>query len=460
MNYTFLKDIIGSPWQIDVQTLNGLFPILRGMVSGLHIEKSEEPQNHLSYRIPVGTVSYGSQSAGGKEDSGETASGDPENKVIHALPIRSVLTKHDQECGPRGTRTLAARLLTAEADPNVIGHVLIVESGGGQSIAVPELTEAMQTCTKPIVAWIDGLAASAAYYISCYASQIIASRETDVIGCIGTMLVWEGRKTKSGENAQGDIQVTIFADGSQEKNQEYQQAINDFNFTPAKERLLNPLNVKFQADVKARRPGVTSDQLTGRTYLAGEVVGSLIDSIGNLDYALQKVTSLAALTKGSSPSHNQSSHINIPMAKQFLHLNRVLQIEVLEGSEEGVFLNQEQLEAIDNALLANQQLVTERDAALQQRDAASSELDNLQETLASLQASSEKVFDPLNAIDPSIAAAETPEAKASAIRSLLSARPATAPVQAIGLPTDQSVDQTDWETIDNLPHNKHVDQQL
>jgi len=55
------------------------------------------------------------------------------------------------------------------------------------------MTDAIQKCTKPIIVWIDGMAASAAYYIACYCDRIISSRDMDCVGSIGTMAVYEGR---------------------------------------------------------------------------------------------------------------------------------------------------------------------------------------------------------------------------------------------------------------------------
>jgi len=49
------------------------------------------------------------------------------------------MLKHDMLCGPAGTRTLGNRLVDADADPNVIGHLLIFETGGGTANSVPRL---------------------------------------------------------------------------------------------------------------------------------------------------------------------------------------------------------------------------------------------------------------------------------------------------------------------------------
>ena len=78
--------------------------------------------------------------------------------------------------------------------------------------------------------------------------------------------------------------------------------------------------------------------------------------------------------------------------KQFSHLNNVLAVQVLEATDEGVFLNQEQLQSVEDRLELNQQLSVERDQALQlSADAIATD-----ETSRALLASA---YEPFNAID-------------------------------------------------------------
>lgn len=140
----------------------------------------------------------------------------------------------------------------------------------------------------------------------------------------------------------------------------------------------------------------------------------------------------------------------VEMKKQFIHLNTALSVEALESTNEGVFLNEGQLQQLEERLEANQQLVSERDSAFLERDTATTNLGTAQASLAS-------AFDPFNAIDPAIATAATPEAKVAAVRALLAARPAAAPVQALEQQDEIATDEVDWEAINNLEHNKQVD---
>lgn len=138
------------------------------------------------------------------------------------------------------------------------------------------------------------------------------------------------------------------------------------------------------------------------------------------------------------------------MKKQFLNVNKVLNIEKLESSDEGVFLNQQQLESIEDRLSQDQQILTERDAANSARDAALSDRDAARTDLSN-------AFNPFDAIDPVVASASTPEAKAQAIRTLLAKKPSVQPAGNQDK-SDPVSDEVQWDVINNLPHNKHVDQ--
>lgn len=142
----------------------------------------------------------------------------------------------------------------------------------------------------------------------------------------------------------------------------------------------------------------------------------------------------------------------VEMEKQFLNVNRVLNVDNLEASEEGVFLNEEQLEIIDGQIAQIATLegdvATEKQnviTAQRERDTARTDLTN--------------AISSFDAIDPTIKEAETTEAKVQAIRTLLAAKPGAAPAGNLDKkdPVNSGVD---WEAIDNLPHNREADKNL
>ena len=140
--------------------------------------------------------------------------------------------------------------------------------------------------------------------------------------------------------------------------------------------------------------------------------------------------------------------------KQFAKLNAVLGLDALESVDEAVSMNEEQLELVERALLQNDQAIADaRTEAETQRDDANASLATAQTSLANAVAA----FDE---IDPTIATAESPEAKAEAVRTLLAAKPG---VKIEGIldtndPAGKTSTETDWEAINNLPHNKEVDE--
>jgi protease-4 len=242
-----------------------------------------------------------------------------------------------------GTRTMAANLLAADRQAKVCGHILLIESGGGQVAAVPELTDAIRQLTKPIVAYVDGCMCSAAMYAGSYCQKIIASRDADSIGCIGTMIQLSGFP-KFNKESEGFTSVRIYADRSTEKNDDYEAALTG-DFKLVKERILNPHNEQFIADIRANRPNVKDEHLKGRTFRASEVVGTLIDSVGAFETAVQTVVEL-------SQSANQTKIINNMSKPKLTALLTVLAVTELAIEDGQTSLNGQQLEAIENALAA------------------------------------------------------------------------------------------------------------
>jgi len=151
-----------------------------------------------------------------------------------------------------------------------------------------------------------------------------------------------------------------------------------------------------------------------------------------------------------NPKQNVTPKNNPEMKTQFLNVNKLLTVDSLESTADGVFLNETQLEAIENRLALDQQIIEERDTANTARDVAIAERDTANTNLLN-------AMDPFNAIDATIASAETPEAKVLAIRALLSKKPATQPAGNMSK-SDPASDGVEWDVINNLEHNKHVDQ--
>jgi signal peptide peptidase SppA len=108
------------------------------------------------------------------------------------IPIAGPMTKGDSKFG--GTSTVRTRhaLRQAARDPEVSSIVLQVYSPGGHVDGVQDLADDVWRVrhTKPVVAHIEDLGASAAYWVASQAGRISANATAE-IGSIGTMAVLE-----------------------------------------------------------------------------------------------------------------------------------------------------------------------------------------------------------------------------------------------------------------------------
>lgn len=121
------------------------------------------------------------------------------------------------------------------------------------------------------------------------------------------------------------------------------------------------------------------------------------------------------------------------MKKQFALINKALKVEKLESTDEqGVFLNEEQLQSIETDL---GRIATAENA----RTTAETSLSNA--TTA------------LDALHPDVAAAADLTAKVEAIKTLLAKKPGSKPAGNKSEKDPETKDDgVDWETLNNLPH--------
>ena len=109
--------------------------------------------------------------------------------------VTGPLTKHfsfwSLWFGGTSTRMIQSALRTALADEEVERIVLEVDSPGGEVDGIAELSDAVFAARKekPIWAVVDGVGASAAYWIASQATQIFMNNRTDAVGSIGVRAV-------------------------------------------------------------------------------------------------------------------------------------------------------------------------------------------------------------------------------------------------------------------------------
>lgn len=220
---------------------------------------------------------------------------DPDGSIIPMTRITGTIQKVGM-CGP-GTRAWGEKLQLNDSKPNVKGHLLYIDSPGGAVDGTPEFGSVIAGLQKPVVSYVDGMAASAAYWIASQSKYIIANvNNITEVGSIGTlcMLMNQGEWLKK-----EGIKVEIMrAERSKDKAR-----LNSFEDWPeeemkARQDYLNEINELFIASVnRGRGPRLQAgaeDIFTGKMYKKEKALElGMIDKIGTLADAIAAVRNIA-----------------------------------------------------------------------------------------------------------------------------------------------------------------------
>ena len=231
-------------------------------------------------------------------DSAKQGGDDGKKNMVAVIPLRGTMIKYGTMCS-YGADEIAAAIDEAAANKKVIGIVLDIDSGGGAVDAVAPLVDAIRrakAARKPVVACCD-LCASAAYWTACECNEIMAANSiSSEFGSIGVMMSFPDY-AKYYEK-EGIKVHTIYSNLSTYKNAPF-EAAKKGEYDSIKAEELDPLARKFQANVRAKRAGKLNEEiegiLSGKVFYAEDALKhGLIDSIGTLDRAVDRVRELAA----------------------------------------------------------------------------------------------------------------------------------------------------------------------
>lgn len=176
--------IMRHPWAILDEYLSTIVEVIERRAEGFRLS-AEEIAAIKGERLPNGALEFVSLNEGGEIEarSSTTAgsSGQGSNSVVAVISVAGVIAQHasqvDNISGPGGTSTerVAQSLRTALSDQAVRAIVLNVNSPGGQVYGVQALADEIYKARgkKPIVAQVNSLAASAAYWIASSTDEIV-----------------------------------------------------------------------------------------------------------------------------------------------------------------------------------------------------------------------------------------------------------------------------------------------
>lgn len=196
-------------------------------------------------------------------------------------------SKIEKMCGACSTEDVAANLELAYSDPSVKGVFLNVDSPGGTVAGVPELGDMVAELnqSKPVMAYADGLMASAAYWLAAGASEIVSSASAEV-GSIGVYMPWVDQ-TAAYEKAGYKVEI-IKNDGADLKGAGYPGTkLTDSQRADMQEQV-NQIGKMFRNHVEKHRGKLSDNSFRGQTFMGAEAINAgLVDSLTPMGRAMQ-----------------------------------------------------------------------------------------------------------------------------------------------------------------------------
>ncbi|NHM19655.1 S49 family peptidase [Tritonibacter mobilis] len=274
----------------------------------LHPDKADLILHVLQGRIgiePLQTVTPETNRFVGtyRRDNGGVGSMRVENGVA-ILPIVGSLVNRGAWIGASSGLVsyegIAAQLREAEADPDVRAVLLDIDSPGGEAtgmFAAAKLVSAVNK-TKPVVAFVNDVAASAAYGIASAASKIIVS-PTSMVGSIGVVLTHLDR---SAELEDRGVKPTLIHAGAHKVDGHPFGPLSDAVRADLQAEVLKIYDQFVGLVAEGRTGRISADAIRAteaRTYLGADAIAQgLADRMASLE---EVIAALSQPPSGASP---------------------------------------------------------------------------------------------------------------------------------------------------------------
>jgi signal peptide peptidase SppA len=327
--FLHLGDILSAKWLINKAFAEGHYPLVLNMLnqSALSIDEKQDFTPILSSfksANPVYQISEFGEAAP-PEDAPEGA--------IAIMEINGAITKYDQFCGNAGTITKGNLFDRAMANPNIKGLILSFDTGGGEGSATEAFAEKIRAATKPVVAIVNGMAASAGYWLASSAPHIIINGKTSAVGSIGVYISFADF---SQYYEKMGIKVhTIYAPQSSEKNKAFENALNgDYEAMKADlEKFANffiDTVLEYRPSISKKDPAI----FQGAMYYAEEALAAgMADQIGNMQDAVDYINNQVDAANTSPSIFNSNSNMKIKIKSAYVALLSYLGWKAAEGAD-------------------------------------------------------------------------------------------------------------------------------
>lgn len=215
-----------------------------------------------------------------------------DDEIINVVVVDGPVTRDGDGCS-YGTKDFRDQVMYANQIPQVVGHLFLINTPGGQASCRNDYEMMIDDCRKagkPTVAFIDGMCCSSGVNLACRCDRVVVMNPRDEFGCIGTMAAfWAVAHDTVSQD--GYRYVELVGKDCPEKNDWYREAAKgEYEKLQAE---LDKDTEQFHQTVRENRPLVTADMLTGKVFEAQEVIPALVDEIGDMSRAIECIYELA-----------------------------------------------------------------------------------------------------------------------------------------------------------------------
>jgi len=218
-----------------------------------------------------------------------------DDEIINVVVVDGPVTRDGDGCS-YGTKDFRDQVMYANQIPQVVGHLFIINTPGGQASCRNDYEMMIDDCRqagKPTVAFVDGMCCSSGVNLACRCDRVVVMNPRDEFGCIGTMAAfWAVAHDTVDQD--GYRYVELVGKDCPEKNDWYREAAaGEYEKLQAE---LDRDTEQFHQTVRENRPLVTDDMLSGKVFEAQELIPALVDEIGDMERAIECVFQLADKT--------------------------------------------------------------------------------------------------------------------------------------------------------------------
>ena len=397
-------------WMISPDFVHGIRKALEQNLNAHAVYERPAPTcGFVTVNAADGSIYYPEEyqiSEDGKQVRGQWAL-DSNNEDAQNFPFVSVLTvdgpitRNGGGCS-YGSVDHRNMMIKAANHPLCRGHIFIINTPGGSAWAKNDYEQAINYARKlgqPVIAFIDGMCASAGMYLASLCDERYYMHPKDEIGCIGVMASFYSQADGSKNQFTDETYHELYDPESFDKNREFRDIANDGDSEKLVKELAE-LGVEFRADIKKACPAVKDEHLHGKVFDAEEVKGILMDDQsdffscvkrcfdlynGTAEPIIRKPSDDEDETKGSlnepsdHPAHDpqlEPDKASSAKKENHQHTNTKNQINManyqkinaacgmqdgqqIEVNEEGAFMNAPLLDTLEAHLASQEQAVAD-----------------------------------------------------------------------------------------------------